>query len=242
MAKKKCNCEKGAPKWMVTFSDMVTLLLVFFVMLMATGEVNVVKTMIVLSAFEGKLGLMQGGMSLSPGEFENMGQNIESLPSSRRGSSLDKAKNRAVSQFQSQIQSKRMRVTEDERGIIISLFTDMLFKPGQAELEYEAVKDILENMRLLIDSLPTSQKIRIEGHTDDLDYEGQDFKDNWDLSAARAWAVLDALKYVPSLSTFREEMVSLVAYAHTRPVVPNTSPENRQQNRRVDIILLREGL
>ena len=84
---------------MTTFADIVTLLMVFFVMLIASGETKIVKTLIILSAFEGKLGVLQGGQSLSPGEFENRGRNIESLPSSRRAQSLEKALKRATSRI-----------------------------------------------------------------------------------------------------------------------------------------------
>ena len=69
---------------MTTFADLVTLLMVFFVMLMAAGDTKIVKTLIILSAFEGKLGILSGGQSLSPGQFESMGQNLQALPSIKK--------------------------------------------------------------------------------------------------------------------------------------------------------------
>jgi len=243
MAKKSCpDCVQEVPKWMVTFSDMTTLLLVFFVMLMSTGETKIVKTMIILSAFDGKLGLMKGGQSLSPGDFENMGQNIEALPSMQRGKSLSQALERAQSLFKPESINKKVRVMEDERGIVISLLTDMLFEPNEAEVRVNDIMDILENVRLLLDSPDFSGKMRIEGHSDNQDYSGSEFKDNWDLSMNRAWSVLNALRKVPSLSYFDESKISISGYGSTRPIESNDTPEGRKYNRRVDLILLREGL
>ena len=221
---------------------MVTLLMVFFVMLMATGETKIVKTLIILSAFEGKLGVLKGGQTFTPGDLEYMAQDVESLPSARKGRSLERAIKKALSIFKPEIRAKKIRVTEDERGIVISLMADLLFEPGSAEIRIRDVQNILENLRLLISSETFKNKIRLEGHTDERPYTMSDYKDNWDLSAQRAWAVLNALRMVPSLHDFDETRVSIHGYGSTRPIEPNDTPEGRAYNRRVDIILLRDSI
>jgi len=227
---------------MLTYSDMVTLLLVFFVMLMATGESKIIKTRIILSAFNGKLGLLDGGQTFAPGDFENMGQRIESLPSVKQGKSLSKSKKKAVSIFKPETFNKKVRVTEDERGIVISLMTDLLFEPSSAKVNVAEIQAVLENVRHLIDTADFSGNVRIEGHTDDRPYNGSQFRNNWELSAQRALSVLEALKNIPSLTSFDESKISVAGYGSTRPVESNDTPEGRELNRRVDIILLRSDL
>ena len=236
------ECVQKIPTWMATFADMVTLLMVFFVMLMALGEVKIVKTLIVLSAFEGKLGLLKGGQSFDLGQFENMGQNIQALPSAKRGKSLFKSLKRAQLIFEPEVKSKKVRVSEDERGIVISLMTDLLFEPGSAKVRIDQIQGVLENIRLLIDSDEFNNHFRIEGHTDERPYQGSEFKDNWDLSVQRSWAVLNALRLIPSLTEFDESKVSIHGYGDTRTVELGDTPEGRQYNRRVDVILLTEDL
>lgn len=239
--KKDKRTRSGAPAWMVTYSDMVTLLMIFFVLLMASGEVDVVKTRIILSAFEGKLGLLKGGKSLSPGDFENMGQSIESLPSSKRARFLSKSYEKAVTIFKPDIKAKKMRVFETERGIVISLLSDLLFEGGSAEVNFEDVRGILENVRLLMEDPDFQNRIQIEGHTDDVAYKSEDFRDNWELSIGRSWAVLNALRLIPSLAKFDENKVSIHGYGSTRPLNNNETPEGRVYNRRVDIVFSHEN-
>ncbi len=227
---------------MVTFSDMTTLLMVFFVLLIASGEVKIIKTKIILSAFSGKLGLLKGGKSLSPGEFENMGQSIESLPSTKKARFLSKSYKKAISVFKPEIKSKKVRVIETERGIIISLMSDLLFEGGTAAINFNDVRDILGNVRLLMDDPDFDNHLQIEGHTDSVDYRGTDFRDNWHLSTERAWSVLNALKLIPSLSDFDENQISIHGYGGTRPVESNDTPEGRAYNRRVDIVFINEEL
>ncbi|MDY7029979.1 MAG: flagellar motor protein MotB, partial [Spirochaetota bacterium] len=118
--KKKCPPE-GAPEWMTTYGDMVTLLLTFFVMLYTTATVDGAKIQLILAAFQG-LGLRSGGTTLqATGELADMGNTIMSLPSVQKGRALDEARKKAISMFQPEIQAKKVRVKEDERGLVISL-------------------------------------------------------------------------------------------------------------------------
>ena len=227
---------------MVTFSDIVTLLMIFFVLLMAVGDIKIVKTRIILSAFEGKLGLLKGGQSLSPGQFENMGQRIESLPSSQRSRFLSKSYKKAISLFEPEIKSRKVRILENQRGLIVSLMSDVMFEGGSDVVAFEDVRNILENIRLLLDHADFEGRIQIEGHTDSIDYKGETFKDNWDLSTSRAWSVFNALRLIPSLKRFDESRISLHGYGSTRPIENNDTPEGRTYNRRVDIIFSHDSL
>lgn len=232
---KKCPPE-GAPAWMTTYGDMVTLLLTFFVMMYTTAEVDGSQLKLILAAFSG-LGVLEGGNTLQAGELAELGNNIMTLPSIDKGRALDKARKLAISQFQPEIKSKKVRVTEDERGLIISLAADSFFRPASAEIDIENTRETLQKVSRLLISLE-ERKFRIEGHTDaaPTDPDGP-WPTNWELSAARAINTLRVLSEygVP------EKQFQVAGFADTVPLASNETPEGRAYNRRIDIVILSDG-
>src|SRR6056297_4192581 len=103
--KKKCPPE-GAPEWMTTYGDMVTLLLTFFVMLLTTATVDGHELRLILAAFPG-LGNLEGGNTLEAGRLAELGNTIESLPSMERGRALDEARREAISIFSRKCVTRR---------------------------------------------------------------------------------------------------------------------------------------
>ena len=138
---KKCPPE-GAPDYMLTYGDMVTLLLTFFVMLLTTATVDGYQLRLILAAFPG-LGNLEGGNTLEAGRLAELGNTIESLPSMERGRALDEARRNAVSIFNPEIQSQQVRIQEDERGLVISLASDSFFEPASADIRIEQTREIL---------------------------------------------------------------------------------------------------
>jgi len=236
MAKKKEEKKtNSAPEYMLTYGDMVTLLLTFFVIMIGDSNEDPRQMRLLLSAFSGSLGVFQGGMTLSPGALAEMGMTIESLPSAERGSNLARSKNQAQEILKPEIQAKQVRVTEDERGITISLAADAFFAPGSAVLDLDRGSELLRKVSELVKSA-SENNIAIEGHTDDTPIGGVErFRNNWELSSARALAVLE---YMTGEGVASRRMQS-VAYAENRPIENNDTPEGRAYNRRVDIVMLR---
>jgi chemotaxis protein MotB len=235
---KKVKCPPaGAPEWMNTYGDMVTLLLCFFVMLFTTATVDGHEMKLVIAAFSG-LGILEGGNTLSAGHLVELGNTIESMPSMQAGRALDKARKKAVSQFQSEIKSNKVRVTIDERGLIISLAADSFFRPATAEVDIEAARDTLRNVSSLVNSLEDERRFRIEGHTDSLptDPDGP-WETNWELSAERS---ANVLHYLVDFGV-DEDRFQIAGCADTRPLADNATAEGRAYNRRVDIVILAEG-
>ena len=234
--KKKCPPE-GAAEWMLTYGDMVTLLLCFFVMMFTTATIDGHEMKLVIAAFSG-LGLLEGGNTLESGHLAELGNTIESLPSMQAGRALDQARKKAVSQFQSEIKSNKVRVTVDERGLIISLAADSFFRPATAEVDIEAARETLRNVAMLVNSLEDQRRFRIEGHTDSLptDPDGP-WETNWELSAERS---ANVLHYLVDFGV-EEEKFQIAGCADTRPLADNATPEGRAYNRRVDIVILAEG-
>ena len=236
----KCpECEEGAPAWMVTYGDMVTLLLTFFVMLLTTATIDGFQLRLILAAFPG-LGNLEGGNTLEAGRLAELGNTIESLPSMEHGRALDQARREAVSIFSPEIQSQQVRIQEDERGLVISLASDAFFAPASADVRIEQTRDVLQRLAQLLGSPDLDDRtFRIEGHTDNLptDPNGP-FPSNWDLSAARS---LSVLRYLTEFGVV-DEQFQVMGLGRTRPLRDNGTPEGRAYNRRVDVIILTDGL
>jgi len=216
---------------------MVTLLLTFFVMMYTTATVDGEKIKLILAAFNG-LGLRQGGMTLqATGQLADMGNTVMSLPSTQQGRALDQATRTAVNQFEPEIQAKKVRVKQDERGLVISLAADAFFESASAEVRIEESREVLRKASNLIQSLE-GRKVRIEGHTDSIPVgEGSEWDTNWELSTARSTNVLH---YLADFGV-REERFQAAGFADTAPIADEKTPEGRAYNRRVDIVILSEG-
>lgn len=235
---KKCPPE-GAPDYMLTYGDMVTLLLTFFVMLLTPATIDGYELRLILAAFPG-LGNLEGGNTLEAGQLAELGNTVESLPSLDRGRALSDARREAISLFQPEIQSQMVRVTEDERGLVISLAADAFFEPASAEINIEQAREVLSNLALLLTSDAVAGRyFRIEGHTDSLptDPDGP-WPTNWELSAARA---LNVLGYLTQGYGVSDRNFQVMGLADTRPLYSNDTEEGRAYNRRVDVIILSEG-
>lgn len=235
--KKKCPPE-GTPDYMLTYGDMMTLLLTFFVMLLTPAKIDGHQLRLILAAFPG-LGAYQGGNTLEEGRLAELGNTIESLPSMERGRALDEARREAISIFQPEVRNQMVRITQDERGLVISLASDAFFDPASAEINIEQTRDILQRLSRLLNS-PDLQdrKFRIEGHTDStpVDPAGP-WESNWELSAARS---LSVLRYLTDFGV-AEDQFQVMGLADTEPLFDNDTPEGRAYNRRVDVIILTEG-
>jgi len=241
MADKKCpKCPpEGIAEWMATYSDTMTLLLCFFILMFNVSEIDESQMKAVLEAFQG-MGSFQGGKTLQAGKLAELGNTIMSLPSMDRGRALDRAQKRAISLFQPEIATKKVRIKEDERGLIISLAADSYFKPGSADVDMESTRNILVKLSELLSSEElASKKVRIEGHTDSsaTDPAGM-WKSNWELSTARSVNVLHRLvEYGVD-----EQRFQAAGFASTVPLMKEDTPEGRAYNRRVDLVILTEGL
>lgn len=223
---------------MLTYGDMVTLLLTFFVMLLTTATIDGEQLRLILAAFPG-LGMLEGGNTLEAGRLAELGNTVESLPSMDRGRALDRARRLAVSIFQPEIQSQMIRVQEDERGLIISLASDSFFPPASAEIRIEQTREVLQKLARLLNSEEVAGRtFRIEGHTDNLPTDPRGpWPSNWELSVARSISVL---RYVTELGA-NEKRFQVMGMADNRPMYDNATAEGRAYNRRVDVIILTDG-
>ncbi len=209
---------------MVTYSDMVTLLLTFFVLLLSMANMDKRKFFDAIGSLKGAFGFMQ---SSSVSEV-NKPQVISYAP-------MD---DDFVSRLYNRVQTvlARLRIDRDidlvkDRGAVILRVKDaVLFDAGSTTLKPEALP-ILREIAGMVQPLPLL--LRIEGHTDDLPPSNPAIT-NWDISVQRAVAVL---KFIASEDLVPLDRLSAVGYGDRRPVAPNLGPEEQAINRRVEFVL-----
>ena len=238
MARKKKKEASGAPStWLNTYADMVTLMLCFFTIMFNPDETTLGQLEAISTSMQtGGIGALAGGFTLSSGRSADLGNTIMSLPSMEKGRSLGTAVRKAVSVFSPEVRSNKIRITHDERGIVITLASDAFFNPASATINIESTRDILLRLGSYLASEDLrGRKFRIEGHTDSVDVDPTGpWADNWHLSSERSRSIL---RYLADLG-IEERRFQLAAFADTTPIASNDTAEGRAYNRRVDIIIL----
>ncbi|BDU50113.1 OmpA/MotB family protein [Haliovirga abyssi] len=242
MGEKKCpECKEGAPEYMNTYGDMMTLLMCFFVLLFAFSSLDSQKFQTMMKAFQGALGVMKGGKTVSPEKL------ITDSRIQNKGTEMKFAK--MAKELQKELQdrlneenkktgkNKKLKDIADikltERGLKISFGDRALFDIGKAKLKKES-KVMLDKIAGYIGRLENN--IVVEGHTDNVPIHNNEFPSNWELSTTRATNVLrNLLKKSPSL----KGRISASGYGDTRPIATNDTVSGRKKNRRVDIIILK---
>ncbi len=232
LKKKHAGGHGDSERWLVTYSDMITLLMAFFIMMYAMSVVNMGK-------FEELAVSVRSGFG---GPITPIGANALGIPS--HTSVLPTVLPANSFELMSKIAgSVRNAMGHENRGDVEFLSEDgrvtirvradnVLFARGSADISPYAAR-VLAPVAQVLKSLP--HQVRVEGHTCDLPIRTSRFASNWELSAQRAINVVLHLIRQEGLSVQR---LSAAGYADTVPVVPNTCEENRARNRRIDIVLL----
>lgn len=127
---------------------------------------------------------------------------------------------------------QKVKLTVDSRGLVISLKDTEFFDSGSATVRAES-KPLLKDIAAAIDNYTNA--IRIEGHTDNVPIKTSAFPSNWELSTARA---TNLVQYLIGTHAFAPEKLSAIGYGEYRPIADNSTPEGRQKNRRVDVVIL----
>lgn len=235
--KSKARRRITTPPWTVTYGDMTTLLLAFFIILFTIATVDGHEIRLVLSAFPG-LGTLNGGNTLEEGVLPELGSTVLALPADTRRRQLDESLVRLQNQILGRLQSKNVLVRQEERGLVVSLAADLYYSPASADLDIDEARDVLQNIAALLQNEAyTERTVRIEGHTDSIPPAPADeWESNWDLSAARS---INVLRYLADYGV-NEARFEVMGLADTRPIADNNTVQGRAANRRVDIVILKE--
>ncbi len=234
--------EENEERWLITYADMITLLMAFFIMMYAMSVVDLKK----FQDLSGAMGHVFGGARESspfPGEVTGGGASLlpggtglldGSMPGSVVGSAS--LANRITEQVKQNLPddlSDLVDVVHSDNRVTVRLKeASVLFPLGRATRSSQA-RRILREIGAVLYDVPYS--LRIEGHTCDLPIHTYEYPSNWELSATRAASVMAYLIRQARISPLR---VSARGLGDTQPLVPNDLPSRRARNRRVDIVIL----
>lgn len=262
MARKKRPEEhENHERWLVSYADFITLLFAFFVVMYALSSVNEGKYRVLsdslVSAFKNapqslepiQIGepvrsdnnervLLEDPIPLDPIESdpsnaEDDGTGSDSMDSSEN-ESMNKVATRLERSLGNLIEDELISVTRTGKGLEVEINSSILFVSGSALLQAEAVP-ILVDIASIVRPVPNA--IRIEGYTDNIPIETEVFPSNWELSAGRAASVVH-LFADEGVDPFR---MAAVGYGEYRPIAMNDTPEGRERNRRVVMLLMSEA-
>ncbi len=236
--KKKGHDEEheNAERWLLTYADMITLLMLFFIVLYAMSPRDPKKFEDMAQTFQTIFqGANMGFVFAASNSVGTSGEMLLGRQQTDPSKAIREKRNALTTQLEYRMKNimpqNQYKVTEINEGIKITLFSDTFFEPGSPEVNPEAVP-FLGKVADGIKALPNA--IRVEGHTDGTTTEGDKFSKEWQLSTERALSVLNLfLSY-----GYPEEKAGVAGYGSTRPVATNSTPEGQAFNRRVDLILL----
>jgi len=224
--------------WMVTFADLVMLLLTFFVLLLTMSSMDTKKLRDLMTHFRESTGVLEfagAGQVYSLGSFVNKYNDTDSLLVVDQKHFLTKIK--LVSNIKILLKDLNNDITlsDDERGVALSFHGNILFDPGKTTIRKEAYP-VLDIIADAIGECPND--ILIMGHSDNTPIKDEIYGSNWELSAYRGISVLNYLLNKEGISPSR---FSVGGSGSSRPLYPNINQKNRSLNRRVEIIFKHIG-
>lgn len=247
MQETECKCPPaGAPLWMITFADLMSLLMSFFVLILSFSNMDTIKYKNAVGSIDAAFGIHRlntehGAIPqspalmtdyLQPGKPE-LADDARQIVKTHQAPALQIKNNayKIAELMVDEIKAGKVEVAYNPHTIVLRLNNQASFPQGSDKLRHDIIS-LLEKMRMRLVKMPGS--ISVAGHTDDLPTAGSRFPSNWELSSARAIAVAKVLMDEGKINKNR---FSVDGFADTKPLVPNSNSLNRQRNRRVEIIV-----
>ena len=218
---------KGVPAYMLTYGDMMTLLVCFFVLIisMSTMEVEKIKQ---------AAASLKGAFSTFPFQDKVIPSPIEQTNPALRGEKRGR-RSRAIAKLRRLIREQKLqdiiKVREQTQGIHITIGDPALFDTGKAAIK-PAILPILNQIVEVVAS--GGEVIRVEGHTDNVPIHTPQFGDNWELSIARA---LSVIRHIRQGQQFDPKRLRPVGCGEFHPIASNDTEEGKALNRRVEIYI-----
>jgi len=219
--------------WMVTFADLVMLLLTFFVLLLTMSSMDSKKLQSLMTHFKEATGVLEFAGAK---EISSLATFVAAYNDTSSMLVIDQNQLLHTIELPENLKkmvdnlNQKISMTDDDRGLVLSFHEDIVFDPGKAALK----KEVFPVLDALGDAIyGCSNDVLIMGHTDDVRIAGGMYKSNWELSVHRGLAVLEYFLAEQELSPAR---FAVGGYGSSRPVYPNDTPKHRALNRRVEII------
>lgn len=254
MARKKHAEEHvNLERWLVSYADFITLLFATFVVLYALSQIDLAKfkdlKISLAKAFSSAPTILEG----QPGALDKKSNDVIDS-----GGQMDNQNiippmldqpyaQKEESDFQDALssmdnkkldESKGIKASVTERGLVIKLIGNVVFESSTAEVKKGSYKS-LEDVGKMIKTKFPNHLIRVEGHTDNLSINSSVYPSNWELSSARASSIV---RHMIANFGISKDRFSALGYSDSRPAASNATEAGRQENRRVEIVILRNNL
>ncbi len=229
---KKEDAPPGAPAYMATYGDMMTLLLCFFVLLVSMSTMEIEK-------FKAAAASLKGALSVLP--FQDRAipepQTPRTADQMKKSRERNRRRSQAVARLRQIIEEQNLggyiTVAETTEGIHLVIGDPALFDSGEARIK-PVFLPVLDGVVDVLHAGTGNEIIRVEGHTDNVPINTLRFEDNWELSIARS---LEVIRYIKSQQKIDPKRLRPVGCGEFHPVAPNDTPEGRALNRRVEIFI-----
>jgi chemotaxis protein MotB len=226
--------EGGSANWLTTFNDLVTLLMVFFVLLFTMSSVNIRDIKQFQYSLQAGLGVLEEGarVPVSVTQPPPAETQPEKTAQTQKEEKTPGTLETEISKLD-ELSGIDARITEQD--IRLSLENRILFRTGQADVSRGGI-NLLQKVADVLQQLPN--QIRVEGHTDNVPINTARFPSNWELSIARS---VNVVRFFTEKAGIQAKRLSAVGYGELRPIATNETEAGRQRNRRVELVIQREG-
>jgi chemotaxis protein MotB len=238
MARKHAHEEhENHERWLVSYADFITLLFAFFVVMYSVSSVNDGKLKTLGVAINEAVSPMSNSTSKLRIQNDSPGG-----PSRSRDITMDMQLFRRIVEATKPVKrgdmhgpADRVTVTQEERGLVVSIADTVAFAPGRADLLPEIHETLLQVASILKDF---PYQVRIEGHTDNVPVHTAQFSSNWELSITRA---INIVRFLGEGGYLPQDRLAAGGYGEYHPVASNDTVEGRAKNRRVELVVVRPG-
>lgn len=257
---KKVTPKKGAPAWIVTFGDMMSLLLTFFILLVAMSEIDATKFKKVSGSLKQTFGVQRvevfddppkgssimkdehsGGASRSPVSINLSDSHLDSIKSvsekNKQAAALEKQKRldanlkKVFDRFEKEWRDGKIEIDKKDNDLILRISENAAFPEQKTQLQ-TGFEPMLNKLSDFVQDV--QGQVMIVGHSDDKVIKTTKFKSNWEFSGARANTLAQALMQKGDVEPDR---ITVQFHGPTKPLVKNNSDINRRKNRRIEIII-----
>jgi len=228
------QCEEGAPGWMATFSDLCTLLLTFFILLLSFSTMDIMKFKQMMGSVEKAFGYQTerpgsySAKSDTPVTIQLSDQENKMLDNVEIGDKIKQSAEEANI-------SEDTEVEINKDGVMMRLKGNVGFGAGSASID-DKLKSFLQKVAEILKEHP-DYNLKVLGHTDNIPIKSGKYDSNWELSSSRA---VQVIKILVDQYQIDPKRLTAIGYGETRPLTSNDSPDNRAKNRRVEFIFYKE--
>jgi len=221
---KKRPIYKGGDEWRIAYIDMLTNVLIFFIMAFSLSIADVGRLRSFAEFFSGK-------------DITKIGKVFPSktgdVPIDKPGGLVPQSSVAPIfTELKKLSQMPGVQVSQKEEGLTLTLSDKVLYDTGKADLK-KASMQVMDKMGNILKK--TMFKLRVEGHTDNVPILTLKFPSNWELSTARAVSVV---RYLVKEKDINPDRLSAVGYGEFKPVASNDTVKGKAANRRVELVLL----